>query len=107
MPSRPPPKRISLGAHGLGGGGGAVDQIGHGFGQRLVGGAGFGPGGVLRGQRGDFLLTEKGEELQVTHHVAVVGANPELVEAIDAGFGGVQPDGAGGGFAEFGAVGCW
>src|ERR1019366_2733422 len=33
-------------AHGLGGGGGAVDEIGHGLGQGLVGGAGFGPGGV-------------------------------------------------------------
>ena len=104
MPSRPPPNKNLAGAHGLGGGALAVNQIGHGPGQRLVGGARFGLGLMLRGQRGDFLFAQKGEKIQVTHHVAVVGANPELVEAIDAGFAGVHPDGAGGGFAEFGAV---
>ena len=89
----------------LGGGGGAMHQAGHRPGQRLVRGAAFGFAGVLGGQRGDFFPAEKGEIIQVTQHVAVVGADPELVEAIDAGFGGVHPDGAGGGLAEFGAVG--
>jgi hypothetical protein len=73
-------------------------------GQRLVGRAGFGALLMLRGQGGDFLPAQKSEKLQVTHHVAVVGANPELVEAIHAGFPGVQPNGAGGGLAELGAV---
>ena len=72
--------------------------------QRLVGGARLGPGLMLRGQRGDLVFAEKGEKIQVAHHVAVVGADPELVEAIDAGFAGVHPDGPGRGLAEFRAV---
>ena len=44
------------GAHGLGCGALAVNQIGHGPGQRLVGGARLRPGLMLRGQRGDFVL---------------------------------------------------
>ncbi len=46
-------------ADGLGRGGRAVDQIGHGAGQGLVGGAGFGPGLVLRGQALDLLPAQE------------------------------------------------
>ena len=56
-------------------------------------------------QRLDFFRGEKGEIFQIADDVAVIGADPELVEAIDAGFLGIEPDRAGFGLAEFGAVG--
>jgi len=93
------------GADGFGGGVGAVDEFGDGAGEGLVGGAGAGVGGVLLLQGGDFVAAQEGEVFEVADDVAVVGADPELVEAIDAGAGGVEPDGAGDGFAELGAVG--
>src|SRR3974377_786210 len=60
---------------------------------------------VLRFESGDFFLAKEGEELQVADHVAVVGANPELVELINTGPNRIEPDGAGDGLAELGAVG--
>ena len=48
---------------------------------------------------------QESEVLQVADDVAVVGANPELVELIDAGPGRIEPDGAGDGLAELRAVG--
>ena len=54
MPSRLPPKRISLARIGFLRRRFAVDQIGRGFGQRLVRVAGAGVFGVLLFERGDF-----------------------------------------------------
>ena len=83
----------------------AVNQIGHRFGQGLVRFARAGIFRVLLFQRFDFFLRQKREEFQVADDVAVVGVDPELVEAIDAGAFRIEPDGAGFGLAEFRAVG--
>ena len=83
----------------------AVDQIGDRLGQRLVRVAGAGIFRVLLFQRGNFVLRQEREVFQVADHVAVVGVDPELVEVIDAGAFRIEPDGAGFGLAELGAVG--
>src|SRR5439155_21699550 len=59
----------------------------------------------LRVKFADGRLVKKSEKLQITGDVAVVGANPELVELIDAGPARIQPDGARLGLAELGSVG--
>src|SRR5581483_10462396 len=93
------------GADGFGGGVVAVDEVGDFLRQRFVGLARAGVGGVLLFEGFNAVAPEEGEEFEVTDDVAIVGADPELVEAVDAGFFGIEPDGAGDGFAEFGAVG--
>lgn len=82
----------------------AVDEIGHRLGECLVGNASAGIGGVLLLKRDYFVLRHEGKEFQVADDVAVVGVDPELVEAVDAGFFGVDPDGPSDALAEFGAV---
>lgn len=83
----------------------AVDEVGHLGGEGVVGDAGAGVFGVLLFEFGDLLLGEKGEELEVADDVAVVDVYEVLVEAVDAGLGGIEPDGAFFRFAELGAVG--
>jgi len=83
----------------------AVNQIGHRFGQSPVRFARAGIFRVFLFQRLNFFLRQKREVFQVADHVPVVGVDPELVEAIDAGAFRVEPDGPDLGFAEFRAVG--
>ena len=56
-------------------------------------------------QLGDAFLRQKREVLEVTRHIAVVGANPELVKLVDARASRIEPHCARLGLAEFGAVG--
>ena len=56
-------------------------------------------------QLGDAFLRQKREVLEVTHHIAVVGANPELVKLVDARASWIEPHCARLGLAEFRAVG--
>ena len=83
------------GAHGFRAWRRAVNQIGRGFGQCLVRDARAGIFGVLLLQRLDFFARQEREEFQVADDVAVVGVDPELVEAIDAGAFRIEPDRAG------------
>ena len=52
----------------------------------------------------DFFAGQEGEVFEVADHVAVVCVDPELVEAVDARLGRIEPDGAFLGLAELGAV---
>src|SRR5271165_4847483 len=52
-----------------------------------------------------FLPAKKREVLQVANHVSIVDSDPELVEFVDTGSGGIQPDCARDRFAELRAVG--
>ena len=56
-------------------------------------------------QLGDAFLRQKREVLEVTHHIAVVGANPELVKLVDARASRIEPHCARLSLAEFRAVG--
>ena len=56
-------------------------------------------------KRLNFFPRQKREVFQIADDIAVVGVDPELVEAIDARAFRVEPDGAGLGLAEFRAVG--
>src|SRR5438034_3957681 len=60
---------------------------------------------VLLFQGRDFVLAQEGEEFQVTNDIAVVGADPVLIELIDTGPARIEPDGAGFGLAKFSAIG--
>src|SRR5690348_3006916 len=55
-------------------------------------------------QTGNFLPGQEGEEFQITDHVPVVGANPELIKLVNTGPGGVEPNRARFSFAELGAI---
>jgi hypothetical protein len=92
-------------ALGGGQGGLAVYQFGHLFGQDALGFrlaiaclVGFFDGG-------DFCHRQEAEVAQELVHVGIGGAQPELVEGVGRGFARIQPDGAGFGFAELGAIG--
>jgi hypothetical protein len=91
-------------AHGFGGRVLAVDQIGDGFGQRFVRLARAWIGGMLLFESRDFVAGEEGEIFQVADDVAVVGVDPILIKLVDAGPFRIEPDGAGYGLADFGAV---
>src|SRR4026208_461450 len=52
----------------------------------------------------DLFLAQESKELQITDHVPVVGANPELVKLVNAGLCRVEVDGSAEAPAEFGAV---
>jgi hypothetical protein len=93
------------GADGVMSGGFAMDHGGDFAGEGFMGFAGAGVGSVGGLEVSDGFLIEEGKELEVADDVAIVGIDPELVEAVDAGFLGVEPDGAADGFAEFTAVG--
>src|ERR1035441_9931234 len=51
------------------------------------------------------MLRQEREKLQVTNDITVVRIDPILVEAIDTGATGIEPDSAGDGLSELGAVG--
>ena len=57
------------------------------------------------GDRVDFFQRPQREHLEVLHHIAVVGVEPELAEGVRAGQGRVEPYRAGFGLAELRAVG--
>jgi hypothetical protein len=97
-------KKNFTGANGLGCRLDAVNQIRRRLRQRLVRLACAGICGVLCFQRGDFFACEEGEIFQVADDVAVVGVDPELVELVNACALRVEPDGARGRLAEFGAI---
>ena len=84
-----------------------MHEVGHRLGERLVGCPGAGVFGVLLFQRGNFLLGQEREELQVADDVAVVSANPKLVELIDAGPARIEPHRAGLGLAELACRRHW
>jgi hypothetical protein len=93
------------GSDGFGGGLFTVDEIGHGFREGLMSHASAWIGGVLLLKRRDFIAGQECEKLQVTNDVAVIGVDPKLVEAIDAGLFGIDPDSTRHALAEFGAIG--
>src|SRR4029453_3622956 len=49
-------------------------------------------GRLLRHHLADFAKLEKREQLEETLHVPVVTVQPELIEVIRAGAGGIEPD---------------
>ena len=83
----------------------AVNKAGHFFGEDALcfgfGAAGF----VCCFNRVDLLYAQEGEVFQEFIHVGIGDFEPELVELVGRGFGGVEPHRAAFGFAEFGAVG--
>src|SRR5262249_27021608 len=60
---------------------------------------------MLGFQAGDFVPGQEREVFQVTDHITVIRLNPELIELVNAGAFGIEPDGARLGLAKFGAVG--
>jgi len=93
------------GAGGVLAGLGAMDEGGQFAGEGVLGGAGGGLGRLLTFEVLDLFVGEEGEDTEQFGDVGVVALDEELVEAVGAGPGGVEPDGAGGGFTVFGAIG--
>ena len=83
----------------------AVQEVCHGAGQCGVCLARLGAGAVGDFEGLNFRLVEKGEEFEELDDIAVIDADPELVEAVDGGAFGVEPDGSRDSFAELGAIG--
>ncbi len=82
-----------------------MHQRGHLLGERLLRRAGSRVGLQLGFKCRDLFLRQERQRFEQLDDVGVVCVDEELVEAVRAGFLGVEPDGAGGGLAVFGAVG--
>lgn len=82
--------------------GGAVGEGGGLVGEDFLGAVDLGRG--QGAEAPDFVHGQGGEEAEEPGHFAVIDIPPELVVVVRGGAGGVEPDGAGGGLAEFLAV---
>src|SRR5438093_11453098 len=82
-----------------------MDQVGHFFGQSLVGGAGFGFFEMLLFQRGDFVARGKGKVFQVSNDVAIIESDPELVKPVGTGSFRIEPYSASDSLAELASIG--
>jgi hypothetical protein len=98
-------KKDFTGTNGFGSSGRAMDQVGDFFGQRFVSDASFGFIRVLAFEISNLFLSQEGKIFEHADDIAIVGANPKLVKAINTGAARVQPDRSGHGFAELAAIG--